>query len=233
VPRTAATVHTGLINAIRSGLAELANPAKAPDMQQYMKSEMPFRGVQKPARTTLGTRLFAEYPLPDRESWLATIRELWHGAIYREERYLALELTGLRRYAEWQTPSVLPLYEELIVTGAWWDFVDEVANRRVGPLLRAYPVQLTPIMHTWSVDPDRWKRRTSIICQLGSKTGTDTELLTATIEANLADPDFFLRKGIGWALREFAKSEPGWVRAFVAAHPALSPLSQREATKHL
>jgi 3-methyladenine DNA glycosylase AlkD len=81
--------------------------------------------------------------------------------------------------------------------------------------------------------PDRWKRRASIICQLGSKGGTDVELLAHCIEANLDDPDFFLRKGIGWALREFAKTEPGWVRAFIDAHPDLSPLSRREATKHL
>jgi 3-methyladenine DNA glycosylase AlkD len=165
--------------------------------------------------------------------WTATVLELWRGADYREERYLALDLTAQRPYVRWQQPGLLPLYEELIVTGAWWDFVDEVANRRIGPLVRAHPGTLVPVMRAWSGDADRWKRRTSIICQLGSKADTDVELLTDTIEANLADPDFFLRKGIGWALREFAKTEPGWVRAFVDAHPGLSALSRREATKHL
>jgi 3-methyladenine DNA glycosylase AlkD len=222
-----------LVVAVRTGLAELADPAKAPDMQQYMKSEMPFRGVQKPARKELATRLFVEYPLQTKEIWVSTIRELWHGAEYREERYLALDLSAYRRYAAWQAPDLVPLYEELIITGAWWDFVDEIANRRVGPLLRAHPKTLTPIMHKWSRDTDRWKRRTSIICQLGSKQVTDVDLLTHSIEANIDDPDFFLRKGIGWALREFAKTEPGWVQTFVDTHPGLSPLSRREATKHL
>ena len=225
--------NSTLIMAVREGLAALADPAKAPDMQAYMKSEMPFRGVQKPARTALAARLFAEHPLSDVDSWRDTVLELWRGATYREERYLALDLTAHRAYLRFQEPDVLPVYEELIVTGAWWDFVDEVASRRIGPLVRAYPGELVPIMRAWSRDPDRWKRRTSIICQLGSKRDTDTELLTDAIEANIVDPDFFLRKGIGWALRQFAKTEPAWVRAFVDAHPRLSPLSKREATKHL
>lgn len=226
-------VDNGLIAAIRAGLAELGNPVKAPEMRRYMKSDMPFRGVQRPECRRLAGRLFAEHPLSDVDELVATVLELWRAAEFREERYLALDLTGYRRYAHWQRPGLVPLYEELIVTGAWWDFVDEVASRRIGPLLRAYPVELTPVIRSWSRDPDRWKRRTSIICQLGSKGDTDVGLLTECVEANLTDPDFFLRKGIGWALRELAKTEPGWVRAFVDAHPGLSPLSRREATKHL
>ncbi|HET9141374.1 DNA alkylation repair protein [Actinophytocola sp.] len=227
------TFDRALVTAVRTGLAALADPAKAPEMQRYMKSDMPFRGVQKPARAELARRLFADHPLSDADTWTATVRELWHGAKYREERYVALDLTGHRGYARWQRPQLLGLYEELIVTGAWWDFVDEVANRRIGPLVRDHPGELVPEMLAWSHDPDRWKRRTSIICQLSAKGGTDTALLTHCIEANIADPDFFLRKGIGWALRQFAKTEPGWVAAFVDAHPDLSPLSRREATKHL
>jgi 3-methyladenine DNA glycosylase AlkD len=226
-------VDHALVTAVRTGLAELADPAKAPDMRAYMKSEMPFRGVQKPARAALAAEVFAAHPLSTKDAWVATVRELWHGASFREERYLALDLTGLRRYAGWQAPDLVPLYEELIVTGAWWDFVDEVANRRIGPLVRAHPSELVPVMRSWRTDADRWKRRTSIICQLGAKQATDVALLADCIEANLDDQDFFLRKGIGWALREFAKTEPGWVRAFVDTHPELSPLSRREATKHL
>ena len=101
------------------------------------------------------------------------------------------------------------------------------------PIVARLKARLCSVMRAWSRDSNRWKRRTSIICQLGAKQATDVALLTDCIEANIADPDFFLRKGIGWALREFAKTEPGWVRAFVAAHPGLSPLSRREALKHL
>lgn len=215
------------VEAVRAGLRELADPAKAPEMQAYMKSDMPFLGVQKPRRVALLKSLPV---LSDRDEWLDAVQTLWREATYREERYVALAVSGDRRF---QSVELMPWFDEMIVTGAWWDYVDEIASKRVGPLLRSTPDVVRPLMLKWSTDADRWRRRTSIICQLGSKGATDVELLSATIDANADDPDFFLRKGIGWALREFAKTEPGWVRAFVDARPGLSPLSRREALKHL
>jgi len=226
-------VENTLVRAVRTGLAELADPAKAPEMQRYMKSELPFRGVPKPRRQTFTRRVFAEFPLPDSEAVTAAVRELWHEARFREERYVATDLTGYRTYLHWQDASWLSLYEELIVTGAWWDHVDELAARRIGPLLRADPAAVRPKVRRWAQDTDRWLRRTAVICQLGSKAHTDTELLTYAIESTVDDPDFFLRKAIGWALREHAKTDPDWVLRFVGEHPGLSPLSRREATKHL
>lgn len=222
-----------LVSAVRNGLAGLADPAKAPAMQAYMKSGMPYRGVRKPARAALLKRVIAEHPLPDRVSFSSAVLTLWREAEFREERYAAIDISGGRAYGRWQDSGLLDLYEEMIVTGAWWDYVDEVAIRRVGPILRAEPETVTPLMLTWAYDDDKWRRRTSVICQVGSKAGTDTDLLTRAIEANIDDKDFFLRKGIGWALREYAKTEPDWVRAFVTAHAALSNLSRREALKHL
>jgi 3-methyladenine DNA glycosylase AlkD len=223
-----------LITALRHGLADLADAEKAEDMRQYMKSEMPFRGVPKPAREQLLRAAVAAHPLPDAATLLAVVEELWGRAAFREERYLALGVVGHRRYAGWAEPSwVASLYRNWIVSGGWWDFTDEIASRRIGPLLRSHPAELTPLMLAWATDDDKWLRRTSIICQLGSGADTDLALLSGAIEANVADPDFFLRKGIGWALRHHARVDPEWVRAFVAAHPALSPLSRREALKHI
>lgn len=127
----------------------------------------------------------------------------------------------------------MPVHRHWIVTGAWWDHVDEIASRLVGPALRADPASVTPVLRTWTRAPDRWLRRTTVICQLGARDRTDLALLTEAIETNLDDGDFFLRKGIGWALRQYARTDPEWVRTFVAAHPALSPLSRKEALKHL
>ncbi|WP_103350082.1 DNA alkylation repair protein [Amycolatopsis sp. CA-128772] len=222
-----------LVKAIRGGLAELADAAKAPAMQAYMKSDMPFRGVPKPQRSALLKPLLAERILPDRVTYSATVLELWRTAEYREERYAAIDLSGHRAYRRWQDPALIPVYEEMIAGGAWWDYVDELAIRRIGPILRADRTRVTPVMRTWAADASLWRRRTAIICQVGARKDTDTELLRDAIEPAIAEPEFFLRKGIGWALRDYAKTAPDWVRAFVDDHPGLSGLSRREALKHI
>jgi 3-methyladenine DNA glycosylase AlkD len=164
----------------------------------------------------------------------ATVGELWHGAAFREERYAAIDLTGHRLYRAYQRPDALALYDELIVTGAWWDYVDEIARRRVGPILRASPAEVAPLMRSWAVDDDLWRRRTAILCQLGARSAVDLQLLQDVVEPNLAHREFFIRKAIGWALRDYAWHNPDWVRSYVDRHAdRLSPLSYREATKHL
>lgn len=224
-----------LAAALCDGLAAIADPAKAPAMQAYMKSAMPFRGVPTPERRRLVRDVLDSTGAPtDRDAWEATVRELWDGAAFREERYVALDLCGHRSARAWQDASTVPMYDHFVVTGAWWDHVDAVAIGLIGPILRADPVAVEPMVRRWIRDRDPWRRRTSIIVQNGSKAATDTDLLADAIVANMADRDFFLRKGIGWALREYAKTDPGWVRSFVAEHESrLSPLSRREALKHL
>ena len=203
-------------------------------MQAYMKSAMPFRGVQSPGVKRICREVFAAHPLPDRATWEASVRLLWDDAEFREERYAAIGLTGYRRYARWQDPSTLGLYDHLVVTGAWWDLVDEVAIRRIGPILRSSPVEVAPVLRRWARDDDLWRRRVAIIAQVGAKDSTDTDLLASCLGPSVGRPEFFLRKGIGWALREYAKTDPAWVRAYVETHAgALSPLSRREALKHL
>lgn len=224
---------TELVVAVRAGLAELADVAAAERMRAYMKSEMAYRGVANPARQALTKRLFAAYPLPDKASWLDAVLTLWREAEFREERYCAIGLAAHRPYLRWREPDVLPVYREMIVRGAWWDYVDEIAIRHVGPLLAGHRTELTPVVRAWATAADPWLRRTAVICQIKAKADTDLALLTAAIEANVDERDFFLRKGIGWALREHGKTDPEWVLAFVAAHPGLSPLSRREATRRL
>jgi 3-methyladenine DNA glycosylase AlkD len=217
-----------VIDAIRSGLAALADPAKAPSMQAYMKSSMPFYGVQKPVRAKLARGVFDAHPLDSFDAWERTIQALWRDATYREERYMALALLQDRRYAAYRTMEALPLYEELIVTGAWWDYVDEVS---AGPLGELLP-EVAPALRTWSIDAVMWKRRASIIAQVRRKRETDFALLTDCIEPNRADPEFFIRKAIGWALRAYAWIEPDAVIAYCDSHE-LSPLSRREALKNV
>lgn len=93
---------------------------------------------------------------------------------------------------------------------------------------------MTRLMLEWAVDTDMWKRRSAIICQLGAKAETDLDLLEAAIVPSLGSKEFFLRKAIGWALRQYARTDPAWVARYVAVHETeLSPLSRREALKHI
>jgi 3-methyladenine DNA glycosylase AlkD len=225
---------TALIGEVRRALAAAEDLTKAAGMQAYLKSAMPCRGALRPAQRQIFRAAFAAHPQPDRPAWEATVREMWREAGYREERYAAIALTGYPRYRGWQDTETMPIYQEMVVTGAWWDYVDEVAIRRIGPILLAHPATMVPMMLAWSRDRDLWTRRAAIICQVGAKAATDTALLRACIIPNLGDREFFLQKGIGWALREHAKHDPDWVRSFVAEFDGqLSPLSHREACKHL
>jgi 3-methyladenine DNA glycosylase AlkD len=218
-----------LADSIRMALREAADPSIAPGQQAYMKSAMPFLGVTLPVTRSLTTRIVRG--TDDPEELRATATTLWREATHREERYAATTVIGLRPLRA--RLDMLDLHEEMIRTGAWWDHVDEV-SARVTEVLTAHPLEVTQLMLLWTVDEDMWIRRASIISQLRRKSATDRELLTIAIESNIHDTEFFIRKAIGWALREYAKTDPEWVRAFVAAHEAeLSGLSRREALTHL
>lgn len=211
-----------LADEIRAALAEMADPARAPDMQRYMKSDLPYLGAPKSRLTRVVMRMTKGAGL-GREPWLATATGLWYQAGYREERYAALAVLRAGRLR----PDDEPLLRRLITTGAWWDLVDETATQLVGPLRDDLDIR------AWAVDDDMWIRRAAIICQVGKRgRTTDQDLLADCITPNIADRRFWITKAIGWALRDYAYADPDWVRSFVARHE-LAPLSVREATKHL
>jgi 3-methyladenine DNA glycosylase AlkD len=223
-----------LIQALRRELERHADPAKAPAMQAYMKSSMSYRGVPTPESRRIQRQVFAAHPLPDFKSWRDTALALWRDARFREERYGAIGLTGYPAYERFRTLAALPMYEELIVTGAWWDYVDGIASDRLGPLLRRYPAAMGRRMRQWSRCENLWKRRAAILCQLTFKADTDLELLYDCIRPNLVDREFFMRKAIGWALRQYAWTDPAEIVRFVREHAEqLSPLSRREALKNV
>jgi 3-methyladenine DNA glycosylase AlkD len=219
---------------LRRELAREGSPATARGAREYMKSEMPFHGVGAAAFRAICRRVFADFDFSSAPRWRAEALALWRGARFREERYAAIELTGDRRADPLQTLAALPMYEEMIVTGAWWDYVDVIAKHRLGRLLRRYPGPVRKTMRVWSRSSDMWKRRAAILCQLDFKRETDLALLYACIAPSLSSKEFFLRKAIGWALRQYAWTDPREVARYVRAHAVeLSPLSRREALKNL
>lgn len=225
-------MDSGLVDAVLTGLAERADPERAQWQQDYMKSELPFHGVSLPETRALVRAALKVHPQRDRATWEATVRELYDEAAFREERYAALVVARAGR--RWFDPSLLPLCRHLVVTGAWWDLVDETASHLVGEVLLRHRAVVTPTIRAWATDEDLWLRRTAVICQLRHKGETDLDLLHDAIEANVDDPSFWLRKAIGWALRQHARTDAGWVIAEVEElGDRLSGLSRREALKHL
>lgn len=225
--------HT-LIREIRTALSAAGDPEKAVGQQAYMKSELPYHGIAAPDLKRLLRPILALYEPESRDAHEATVRTLWDEVTHREEWYAAIALARHRLARPWLDAESLPLWRHLIVAGAWWDVVDELAAHVVGATLAGYRAEVTPVLRAWATDDDLWLRRTSVICQLNLTEETDVELLRYAIDSNIDDPSFWLRKAIGWALRQYARTDPDWVLAEVARHgDRMSGLSRREATKHL
>ena len=223
-----------LLLTIRETLREVADPARTPGMQAYMKSQMPYLGVSAVPLRKVCRDLFNGLTWDDAKAWQTDVMAIWRGAEFREERYAAIELTGLRAALPFQDLSALPMYEEMIVIGAWWDYVDIIAGHRLWAILQREGAAMKREMLGWSTDANMWKRRSSILCQLRAKEQTDLDLLYACIEPSLDSKEFFLRKAIGWALRQYAWTDPEEVRRYVARNKErLSGLSRREALKNI
>ena len=218
-----------LVDVVRRTLRDHADPSIAPGQQAYMKSTMPFLGVRVPEVRRLTRAAARSSPPADLEALERAVRDLWDGATHREERYAATELTDLRLAIG--RLELLPLYEHIAVTGAWWDHVDEVAHR-IADLHDLHSEPTAEAVRRWATSSDTWLRRLAIISQLGRRDRVDRAVLVDVIEPNLADPEFFIRKAVGWALRDLARIDPDWVQTFADEHE-LSPLSRREALKHL
>ena len=212
---------------VRAELRAAADPARAPGQQAYMKSTMPFLGVTVPEVRRIARAAARE--LPDAAGIHDVAAELWDAAAYREERYAAMHLLASR--ATRGDLATVPLIDHMVRTGAWWDITDELAGR-VRELHDRHPDAAADLVRQWRVDEDFWMRRLGIISQLGRRERIDLDLLAEAIAPSIDDREFFLRKAIGWALRDAARTHPDWVRAFVDGHD-LSPLSRREALKHL
>jgi 3-methyladenine DNA glycosylase AlkD len=226
-----------LLEEVRNVLAGSGDPERARRQQAYMSSALPYRGLGAPELRSLLRPLLAQHRLDDAGTWRDTAQALWDGATHREEWYAAIALLRHRYYRAWLDADLLPLLRHLVTTGAWWDVVDEIAGHLVGGVLAAQRAAATSVVRRWSSDEDSlWLRRTAILVQLRHRADTDTGLLRDVIDANLLGStygsEFFVRKAVGWALREHSRTDAAWVRAYVAERgERLSPLSRREALR--
>jgi 3-methyladenine DNA glycosylase AlkD len=222
----------GLIRALRRAMKAEADAERAQAQRAYMRSEMPYHGLSATQMRAICKRAFAGYAEAPSQ-WQRDVLSIWRDAEFREERYAAIELAGIRHARPFHTVDALPMLEEMIVTGAWWDYVDALATHNLHRIL-SQDRAMKRAMLTWSRDDDIWKRRSSILCQIPAKAKTDTKLLFACIEPSLERKEFWLRKAIGWALRQYARTDAAAVERYVVAcGPRMSPLSKREALKHI
>ena len=225
---------TALAKKLRSALTAAADPSRAPGMQAYMKSAMPFLGVPSSNMRAIAKSLFASLHHADAAEWRADVLAIWRGAVYREEYYAAIELAGMRFARQFQTMAALPMYREMIISGGWWDTTDAIAPNRLRDILVAEPFPMRAALLSWAEDDNLWVRRAAILCQMKAKQHMDLNLLYACIEPSIQSKEFFLRKAIGWVLRHHARTDPDEIRRYVATNAdRLSTLSKREALKHL
>jgi 3-methyladenine DNA glycosylase AlkD len=198
-------------------------------MEAYMKHHFPFLGIKTPERTAITRSFLGEHGVPKGIELVQAAEELW-ALPEREYQYVAQGL--LEKHVKKAEPDHIELLEQLIITKSWWDTVDLIASKLVGGHFTRFPEMIVPYTERWIASDNLWLRRTAILFQLSYKTRTDEELLFRYIEYCAEEKEFFIRKSIGWALREYAKTNADAVRRF-AANTELSPLSRREALKRI
>jgi len=215
------------VEELLENLKAVANPDDAVAMKAYMKNKFEFLGLKTPVRRKLAKAFFKQQT--DSVIDWVFINESWDNP-YRELQYSALDYLEIRK--KLLTPSDLPRLKKLAQTKSWWDTIDFL-DRLVGSIIARFP-ETKEIILVWSRDEDIWLRRLAIDHQLLRKEETDTELLEKILVNNLGQTEFFINKAIGWALRDYSKTNPDWVRDFIERHQAeMAALSIREGSKYL
>lgn len=205
------------------------NKEQAGPMQKYMKDLFPFLGIKTPQRNELMKEFYKESGILKEDFQPRFITKLWEK---REREYQYAAIDYISRSLKKLQRGDLPLMEELITTKSWWDTVDMLAQKPVGTIAENHLEVITEKIEGWSVSDNLWLRRTSILFQLKYKEKTNEALLYEYISRNAQSKEFFIQKAIGWALREYSKTNPDSVREFINTH-SLANLSVREGSKYL
>jgi len=207
------------------------NPKRAEGAAAYMRNQFYFFGISTPDRRALQKEFHSKYSLPPIEQLDYIVHALWNKP-QRELHYFALEL--IHQYRKQFKAEHLPLFEYLITTNSWWDTVDVVAPKLAGALFIANSKLAEKTALRWMRSDNMWLNRAALICQLNFKEKTNSELLFRLIRQLSNHPDFFIRKAIGWSLRQYARTNPKAVKLFLKDNASiLSPLSLKEAGKNL
>lgn len=217
------------IQALKNTFEEYGNPEIAPQMERYMRHKFEFYGLKKPERLAAGKIFIKEFGIPNMDNIPNLLHELWQEP-YRELHYFGLDI--LQKLGKQLPETTIELIEYLIVNQSWWDTVDWLSIRFLGLHMKQFPDTQMAINERFVTSDNFWLNRASILFQLKYKQATDTTLLSSNILKHAHQNEFFIQKAIGWALREYSKTDRNFVIEFVANHQ-LSTLSKREALKHI
>jgi 3-methyladenine DNA glycosylase AlkD len=212
---------------IKELFLEAANKEEAKGMAAYMKNNFPFLGIKKPIRAEILKQYFIEAKKYSSEEILQVAKEIW-ALPEREYQYTSIELL-VKAKRKW-TPAYFDFFELMLCDKSWWDSVDAIATKLIGEYVFQHKNTLEARMKEYAVDPNLWRRRTSIIFQLFYRDECNIELLFEHIVLNKKDPEFFIQKAIGWSLRQISEQHPDLVRDFVEEQ-GLKGLARREALR--
>ncbi|MFH6603386.1 DNA alkylation repair protein [Maribacter algicola] len=201
----------------------------AAEQKAYLRDQFLFYGIKTPIRRSIQKPFLAKEYLPVKENLDGLIRLLWNRP-QREYHYFAQELA--QKYVKQFEKRDIQLFEFMVTTNSWWDTVDFIAPKLISEYFKKFPEQRDPYIEKWLASNNIWLQRSCLIFQLLSKDNMDTELLARVINSLLGSKEFFINKAIGWALRDYSRTNPAWVSDFATKTP-LEPLSKREALRLL
>lgn len=218
------------VRALKTLFEQKANPVNAAPMKKYMREQFEFLGIKTPERRALQNDFIQSHGLPPLDQLEIVARDLW-SLPQREFQYAAVGFIG--KLEKNLDPDFIAALEYFIVTKSWWDTVDSIAGGTVGVHFERFPKVREKYLRKWRKSDNFWLRRSALLFQLGYKEKTDFDLLCEIIRENLGSDEFFINKAIGWALRQYAWTNPAAVKKFVKATKELHPLSRREALKNI
>ena len=215
-------------NKLYEEMIRYKNEEQARQMSKYMLNKFEYIGIKTPERREIFKNFFKEYKNEEKIDW-EFVNKCWENK-YREFQYVAADY--LKNKKDKLTIDDIPKFKQLILKKSWWDTIDNL-DMTIGALALK-DSNVNKILLEWSLDENIWLRRIAIDHQLLRKEKTNTELLEKILKNNLGQNEFFINKAIGWALRDYSKTNPEWVKNFIEKNKEkMAKLSIREASKYL
>ena|ERR1051326_2416792 len=220
--------NAGYIAALANVFRANADAHMAAGAKAYMRNQFEYFGIATPQRRAITRKFIEQHGLPQQKNVSPLVKQLWK-LPQREFQYFAMELLENKKILN----TNIGLLEYMVVNRSWWDTVDFISPKLIGPYFKQHPQLIRPKTKQWMKSENMWLMRSALLFQMKYKSATDEKLLYSLIRQSAHHENFFIRKAIGWALREHSKTFPASVKKFVKINPQLSSLSKKEALRRI